>query len=1084
MIFGIISYGVKNSILLIIFYLAVTFVAAQDAISPFTGSTYGYQTEEHTGSTYLWEVFDHLDPDIETGNSNYSFIGTANQASVHIQWLGTGVFFLVVTEFDDTGCINKKAIRIQVGSTSNRAPIAVDDSYETFEETALSGNLLDNDSDPDGDAISVVPSAQTSANSEIIINADGSFSYTPNEGFSGTETFTYQVCDDAEPPLCAEGEVRIAVIKNNAPVTQDAVFVIDKNTSLNQSLASRIFDPDGNKLTFRAQSKTTTNGLVVIEPDGDFTYTPNANFTGSDIFEYEVCDDGTPSRCSQGKVYVIIEDVIIFNREAVNDIAFVFENGTANGQVLHNDIDFEGATVSIPTDSDAVNGSLTMNLDGSYSYQPDIGFTGLDNFYYEACADEQPAGCDNANVTIRILPEEITLSAVILSDDEVETAINTPVRGNVLANDFSPINDVLQINPKTWQGPEHGGLTINEDGTFLYSPEAGFTGNDYFIYEVCGLVSGDCETARVTIRVKAEADPRILAVDDVVHIFSSEQARRNLLDNDIAPAGKVLAINTSPIVSPSKGLVSIGSNGDYTYNPTSTAYPYIDQFVYEVCDQGAYCSRATVFVIVTEEPQQQADVSIVKTGPEMIHPGEVITYEITVSNRGNVTAENVLLDDFLPASILSAEYQLNGTGDFMAWPGQLNLGNLEDGSSLPITIRGTVAGNASDWIKNMASVSSDQYDPDLENNTSMVQTATNRAPVIVVENGLHQIIGCCYDSGLQLNAGNSIGESSLEFLWEPATHLDDATSATPLFTGNTTTVYNLTVTASNGESSSETVKIEVAACPEIVTANQVWVETANEMIMLDASESTGTRLTYSWWAANNEIIISGETTSNPVVSGIGKYYVQITDSLGCTDLDSVSVGLLVQIQAVDDSLNMMVNTSVDINVIENDLPVGGVDPSSVTIISPPEYGVAMVVSDSVITYIPNQYYVGRDNFIYTVCDYFKNCDEATVLVIINDEALFIPNAFSPNGDGYNDLFEIKGIGRYQNASLKIFNRWGNLVYEASNYGAGTGKSGFWDGTANRGFLTGNRQVATGTYFYTLDLDDGNEKFNGFIYLDR
>jgi len=126
--------------------------------------------------------------------------------------------------------------------------------------------------------------------------------------------------------------------------------------------------------------------------------------------------------------------------------------------------------------------------------------------------------------------------------------------------------------------------------------------------------------------------------------------------------------------------------------------------------------------------------------------------------------------------------------------------------------------------------------------------------------------------------------------------------------------------------------------------------------------------------------------------------------------------------------------------------------------------------------------VGHDEFIYAVCDYSNRCDEATVLVRVSDEALFVPNAFSPNGDGMNDYFEIVGIGSYEKVKLKIFNRWGNLVYQSENYGPAG--DGFWDGKADRGIRSGDGQMPTGTYYYTLDLGRGQEKLSGFIYLDR
>jgi gliding motility-associated-like protein len=103
--------------------------------------------------------------------------------------------------------------------------------------------------------------------------------------------------------------------------------------------------------------------------------------------------------------------------------------------------------------------------------------------------------------------------------------------------------------------------------------------------------------------------------------------------------------------------------------------------------------------------------------------------------------------------------------------------------------------------------------------------------------------------------------------------------------------------------------------------------------------------------------------------------------------------------------------------------------------------------------------------------------------LVNDNPFFIPEAFSPNGDGINDKFEIKGLAKYKSVEIEIFNRWGNVVYQSKNYGEGQGKAGFWDGTSGFGLRIGSGPVPSGTYFYVLRLD-GKEKINGTIYLDR
>ncbi len=91
---------------------------------------------------------------------------------------------------------------------------------------------------------------------------------------------------------------------------------------------------------------------------------------------------------------------------------------------------------------------------------------------------------------------------------------------------------------------------------------------------------------------------------------------------------------------------------------------------------------------------------------------------------------------------------------------------------------------------------------------------------------------------------------------------------------------------------------------------------------------------------------------------------------------------------------------------------------------------------------------------------------------------FIPEGFSPNGDGINDPFVIRGILHYPNNTFVIFNRWGNKVYETSHY------QNTWDGRSSTGLRFGGDELPVGTYFYVLDLGDGSDIFKGSIYLNR
>ena len=340
-------------------------------------------------------------------------------------------------------------------------------------------------------------------------------------------------------------------------------------------------------------------------------------------------------------------------------------------------------------------------------------------------------------------------------------------------------------------------------------------------------------------------------------------------------------------------------------------------------------------------------------------------------------------------------------------------------------------------------------------------------------------VGSCNLQGRILDASRSAG-NGLIYSWLPSVYLDNASSSKPVFIPGKTTRYHLTVTDSKGAKDTTSVLVVVPVSPRAITDKNVFVDAPNTTIILNGYKSTGAGLTYLWLSPEG-IILNGETTPMAQVSGLGMYFLQVTDSLGCQNKDSVNVGLY--IQAISDTASTKMNESVIINVLRNDIPQNAINPSSISIVTPPLHGIASIAADSLILYMPEQSYAGQDEFVYAICDYYRNCDNAKVLVLINDLPFFIPEAFSPNGDGINDKFEIKGLAKYKTVEIEIFNRWGNVVFHSKNYGDGNGKAGFWDGTASSGMRVGSGPVPSGTYYYILTLG-GKEKISNAIYLDR
>lgn len=174
----------------------------------------------------------------------------------------------------------------------------------------------------------------------------------------------------------------------------------------------------------------------------------------------------------------------------------------------------------------------------------------------------------------------------------------------------------------------------------------------------------------------------------------------------------------------------------------------------------------------------------------------------------------------------------------------------------------------------------------------------------------------------------------------------------------------------------------------------------------------------------------------------------------------------------DDYDTTSIGTPVVINIKSNDSLFGGID--TVYILDEPIYGTASINLDCSATYIAGDEFCEReDQFTYVACNPI-GCDTATVYVYITCEDIVIFNAVSANDDGVNDTFFVSGIEDYPDNVLRIYNRWGNLVYSTTGY------QNDWRGTYNNELA-----LPDGTYFYLLELNDEDGRvFSGYLELYR
>ncbi|MCB9190683.1 MAG: tandem-95 repeat protein [Flavobacteriales bacterium] len=494
-------------------------------------------------------------------------------------------------------------------TSGNEPPIANADAAQTIEDVPVSGNVLSNDDDPDGDNIilNTTPIVDPTDGS-VVLNPDGSFTYTPDPGFIGTDTFIYSICDDGTPSLCDTAVVTINVIPdapgNDPPFAGDDAALTPQEVPVSGNLLTNDFDPNGDNIIINTTPISgPSNGSVTIDGAGNYTYTPNPGFVGTDSYIYEICDDGTPVLCAQATCIITVYPD---NNPpvAVNDINGTLVNTPVDGNVITNDYDPDGDNISVTLLSTPPNGSVSLNPNGTYTYTPNPGFDGEDVFTYILCDDGVPSLCDTAEVSIEVVPVSTGNEPPVAQDDYAVTYVDVPVSGNVLTNDDDPDGDNIILNLTPLSGPSNGTVTLLGNGTFNYTPNPGFEGEDVFTYSICDdQIPSLCDTATVTITVLPDYngpdnDPPF-AGDDFALTPQEVPVTDNLLPNDYDINGDNIILNTTPISGPSNGSVTILPNGDYTYTPDA-GFTGTDQFVYEICDDGtpSLCAQATCYITV------------------------------------------------------------------------------------------------------------------------------------------------------------------------------------------------------------------------------------------------------------------------------------------------------------------------------------------------------------------------------------------------------------------------------------------------------------------------------------------------------
>jgi VCBS repeat-containing protein len=334
----------------------------------------------------------------------------------------------------------------------------------------------------------------------LTLNPDGSFDYTPNALFFGTDSFTYHANDGTNDSLPAT--VTITVDEDVAPVAVDDAYTMDQDAVLNiaaPGVLANDTDANGDPLT-AALVTTTTNGSLTLNADGSFTYTPSVGFSGTDSFTYQA-NDGTNDSLAATVTITVNPLVINTPPTAVDDSYSTDEDTVLNvpaAGVLDNDVDdglIAPLTASLVTAT--ANGTLVLNADGSFSYTPNLDYNGPDSFTYLANDGEF-----DSIATVDITVNAVNDPPVAVDDSATVTKGNgNSVTIPVLAND-SDVDGTLDPATVTVASPPSGATTtVNADGTITLTLTTGNSVARIFTYTVADDQGATSNLATVTVTV-------------------------------------------------------------------------------------------------------------------------------------------------------------------------------------------------------------------------------------------------------------------------------------------------------------------------------------------------------------------------------------------------------------------------------------------------------------------------------------------------------------------------------------------------------------------------------------------------------
>ncbi|EHY9860168.1 tandem-95 repeat protein, partial [Vibrio parahaemolyticus] len=875
---------------------------------------------------------------------------------------GADSFTYIVTS---GGVSESTTVRVDV-TPVNDAPVAKDDTAITDEDTPVTIDVLPNDTDVDGDKLSIQSATvpETQGTVEIV---DGKLVFTPAENFHGDAEITYIVTDGQ---LTDEAKVAVTVNPvNDAPTIKvDAVESITEDAvstdTVVATLTVRDTDTPEDQLTISLENNS--NGYFVLV--GDEVKLTQAGVDAVNNDELNLKDLTISASVSDGVNPTASDsDSLVVNR--VNDAPTV-ENAIAD-QVLSEDFDTYTIDLNeVFKDSDS---SLEFSVSGNDNIQisivngvatitPTADWNGKETITFTA---KDPSG-ESVNQTV-----DFTVAPVVdIEADSADVVEDTPTIINVLGNDtFESTDKVVSLDAEN--GPKNGTVIVNNDGTVTYTPDDNYVGKDTFTYVVTS--GGVSESTTVTVNVTPVNDAPV-AKDDIATTQEDTAVTIDVLPNDTDVDGDKLSIQSASVPE-TQGKVEI-VDGKLVFTPAENFNGHAE-ITYTVTDGQ-----------LTDEAKVTVTVNPVNDAPTIkVDAVESITEDAVSTDT--VVATLTVRDTDTPEDQLTVSLENNSNGYFVLV-----------GNEVKLTQAGVDAVNNDELnLKDLtisASVS-DGVNPTANDSDSLVVNRVNDAPT--VENAIadQELSEDFATYTIDLNDAFKDSDSALNFSVSGNSNVlvsieNGIATISPTADWNGSETLTFTATDPSGERVSQTVNFTVTPLADIVADNATVVEDTPTIIKVlgnDTFEGDDkvVSLDTNNGPANGTVSVNpdGSVTYTPNDNYHGTdSFTYIVTSGGVSESTTVSVDVTPVNDAPvakDDIATTQEDTAVTIDVLPNDSDVDGDKLSIESASVPKEQGTVEVVNGKLV-FTPAENFNGDAEITYTVTD-GQLTDEAKVTVTVN-----------------------------------------------------------------------------------------------------